>query len=191
MGIAYGKSHTPFSIMLNQASELLASAKVAGSKDKDSGPYYSPSYIDFHLSTAFNRIDIADCRRTHLEIQPRNDGKKIRLWQKTLFPGRCGSAFATRAKPERKRHTGNQAQAFRLRSDARQDERHDRMLKAILQDIQGRKTKGRLGCLGTIRLRRQHAVERKKTTITTPQCSSILWKLPIFCERNDGARYAS
>ena len=82
LGIAYGKSHTPFSIMLNQASELLASAKIAGSQDENSGPYYSPSYIDFHLSTAFNRIDVADCRKNHLEFGRRNTGKKIRLWQK-------------------------------------------------------------------------------------------------------------
>lgn len=70
-GIAYGKSHTPFSIMLDQAEELLKSAKSAGSKDTeaDSGTYFAPAYIDYHLASYFNQVRVDDCRRNHLQIR--------------------------------------------------------------------------------------------------------------------------
>ncbi|MCP4105131.1 MAG: hypothetical protein GY749_06285 [Desulfobacteraceae bacterium] len=79
LGIAYGKSHTPFSIMLDQAEQLLKSAKKAGAKDKRTGLYYSPAYIDYHMSTSFNQLGVEDCRINHLELPGR---KKIRLFQK-------------------------------------------------------------------------------------------------------------
>ncbi|MCP4747954.1 MAG: hypothetical protein GY874_17730 [Desulfobacteraceae bacterium] len=49
LGIAFDKSHTPFSILLDQAEELLAYAKKAGSEDPKSSKFYSPEYIDFHI----------------------------------------------------------------------------------------------------------------------------------------------
>ncbi len=78
LGIAYGKSHTPFSILLNQAGELLKSAKKAGPKDKRSETYYAPAYIDYHLSTNFNQINVSDCRANHLELPEKN----IKLYQR-------------------------------------------------------------------------------------------------------------
>ena len=81
VGIAYGKSHTPFSILLDQAEELLKSAKEGGSQDESSGPYFSPAYIDFHISTSFNQINVADCRLNHLELSSKGK-RKIRLYQK-------------------------------------------------------------------------------------------------------------
>lgn len=77
LGIAFGKSHTPFSMMLSQAEELLKSAKEAGDKHKSA--YYAPTYIDYHLTTAFNRLEVADCRKTHLELPGE---KAIRLYRK-------------------------------------------------------------------------------------------------------------
>ena len=78
-GIAYGKSHTPFSILLNQAEELLASAKKGGVKDERSDNFFSHSYIDFHFSTYFNQINVADSRKNHLELP---GAKPIKLYQK-------------------------------------------------------------------------------------------------------------
>ncbi|MGA2404099.1 MAG: hypothetical protein ABSG91_20725, partial [Syntrophobacteraceae bacterium] len=70
-GIAFGKSHTPFSIMLDQAEELLKSAKKAGSSDSeaDPGTYYAPTYIDYHLASYFNQVRVGDCRKDHLQIR--------------------------------------------------------------------------------------------------------------------------
>jgi len=82
IGIAFGKSHTPFSILLNQAEELLSFAKKAGSNDPNAGKYYAPAYIDYHLSTNYNQINVADSRINHLEIPCMRGKKPIRLYQK-------------------------------------------------------------------------------------------------------------
>ena len=82
LGIAYGGHHTPFSIMLNQAEELLKSAKKAGShhsKDNRAEDYFSASYLDYHLSSHINQIKVSDCRQNHLTLQ---GAKKIKLYQK-------------------------------------------------------------------------------------------------------------
>jgi len=68
IGIAYGKSHTPFSIMFNQAEELLASAKEAGSK-AEHRDFFSPSYIDYHLAVHFNQLKVGNSRKDHLTIE--------------------------------------------------------------------------------------------------------------------------
>jgi DNA-directed RNA polymerase subunit M/transcription elongation factor TFIIS len=83
IGIAFGKSHTPFSILLHQAEELLSFAKKAGSNDLAAGEYYAPAYIDYHLSTSYNnQINVADSRINHLEIPGKQRKKPIRLYQK-------------------------------------------------------------------------------------------------------------
>ena len=82
IGIAFGKSHTPFSILLNQAEELLGFAKKAGSNDPNAGKYYAPAYIDYHLSSNYNQINVADSRINHLEIPGMHGKKPIRLYQK-------------------------------------------------------------------------------------------------------------
>lgn len=69
LGIAYGKTHTPFSIMLNQAEELLKSAKKGGTGDPRSCDYFSPAYIDYHISTNFNQLNVRDSRVNHLQLQ--------------------------------------------------------------------------------------------------------------------------
>lgn len=79
LGIAYGKSHTPFAILLDQAEELLRLAKKKGSQDKRTGDFYMPTYIDYHFSSNFNQISIKDCRTIHMEIKK---DKPIRLYQK-------------------------------------------------------------------------------------------------------------
>jgi len=73
LGIAFGRSHTPFSILLGQAEELLKSAKAAGSlRAADSVEKNDSSvstYIDYHLASRFNQVEVGRCRRTHLEIR--------------------------------------------------------------------------------------------------------------------------
>lgn len=81
LGIAYGKSHTPFSMLLEQADELLKSAKKAGSKDARSDDCFEPAYVDYHMSTGYNNISVEDCRKTHLERSLTAD-KIIKLYSK-------------------------------------------------------------------------------------------------------------
>ncbi|KPA14385.1 hypothetical protein MHK_005406 [Candidatus Magnetomorum sp. HK-1] len=76
LGIAYGKVNTPISLMLNQAESLLTSAKTSGSKDQPN-LFYAPTFIDFHISTNFNQIDISQCRKNYLHLAP-----NMRLYQK-------------------------------------------------------------------------------------------------------------
>jgi len=73
-GIAYGRHHTPFSMMFDQAEELLKSAKKGGSLkmaakgEENPTPYYSPTFIDFHLTSHFNQVKVSDSRNNHLNI---------------------------------------------------------------------------------------------------------------------------
>jgi CRISPR-associated protein Cmr2 len=79
LGIAYGKSHTPFYIMFGQSEELLKSAKKVGSQDKNKGEYYAPTYIDFHISSSYNQIKVSDSRKTHLHLY---EPSAVKLYQK-------------------------------------------------------------------------------------------------------------
>jgi len=79
LGIAYGKSHTPISLLLDQAEELLKSAKAKGSEDDRKDDFYSPTYIDWHLSTSFNQISVQDSRSTH-QVLPGD--RPVRLYRK-------------------------------------------------------------------------------------------------------------
>ena len=79
LGIAYGRSHTPFSILLDQAEELLKSAKQQGSVDSRAVDYFSPTYIDYHLSSHFNQINVNDCRKNHLVLR---GARRLLLYQK-------------------------------------------------------------------------------------------------------------
>lgn len=79
LGIAYGKSHTPISIMADQAEELLKSAKKRGSSrafEKNQAP---PACLDFHLTNRFNQVKVADSRNLHLEQQTPK-GENLRLY---------------------------------------------------------------------------------------------------------------
>jgi hypothetical protein len=82
LGVAFGKSHTPFSILLDQAEELLGSAKKSGAKDPKSSGFYAPAYIDYHIASSYNQVHVADSRMNHLELPTRKDQKSIRLYQK-------------------------------------------------------------------------------------------------------------
>ncbi len=84
LGIAYGKSQTPISILLSQAEELLRGAKRGGSRDPGAGDGYAPSYIDYHLSTTFNTISVEDCRKNHQQtvIRTGDERKTIKLYSK-------------------------------------------------------------------------------------------------------------
>lgn len=81
-GIAYGKSHTPFSIMMDQAEELLKSAKKAGSEllrtEGGSAAYAVPTYIDYHMTSHFNQISVQAARKAHLEFSGPNPVKLTR-----------------------------------------------------------------------------------------------------------------
>ncbi|MBI2470390.1 MAG: hypothetical protein HYV59_04005 [Planctomycetes bacterium] len=87
LGISFGKSHTPFSIMLNQADELLKSAKksrrnkIDNQNDKTNQPY-----IDYHLASNFNQIDVISSRLNHLTIEghyhSQSDRRYLKLYQK-------------------------------------------------------------------------------------------------------------
>lgn len=70
-GIAYGKSHTPFDIMLDQAEELLKSAKRAGSRDSRDAvsEYITPTYIDYHIASNYNQVRVSDSRSRHLQFK--------------------------------------------------------------------------------------------------------------------------
>lgn len=68
LGIAFGKSHTPFSIMLDQAEELLKSAKRAGARDIKTNNDYTPTYLDYHLTSYYNQISVEGCRQVHLKM---------------------------------------------------------------------------------------------------------------------------
>jgi len=85
LGIAYGKVNTPISMLLNQAESLLQSAKTAGSKVQ-TNPHFVPTYIDFHISTLFNQVDISQCRQQYLQLShaPKSDAteKPLYLYQK-------------------------------------------------------------------------------------------------------------
>lgn len=79
IGIAYGKSHTPISILVDQAEELLQSAKKKGSSlaAKNS---YTPSCLDFHLTSRFSQASVADSRGQHLTLVSQK-GERISLYQ--------------------------------------------------------------------------------------------------------------
>lgn len=69
LGISFGKSHTPFSIMLNQAEELLRSAKKTRRNKIDSQmDSTNQPYIDYHLASNFNQIDVKSSRLNHLTL---------------------------------------------------------------------------------------------------------------------------
>lgn len=78
MGIAYAKSHTPISIMVEQAEELLKSAKKKGTS-LSSTENYTPACIDFHMSSHFNQMSVSDCRREHLTQRTRS-GKIMKFY---------------------------------------------------------------------------------------------------------------
>lgn len=57
-GVAIGPARFPFYLLLNLAEELLASAKRGGSQDPEVGPYWTPSYIDFHIQAGSATQDL-------------------------------------------------------------------------------------------------------------------------------------
>jgi len=67
-GIVFAKSHTPFSLLLEQAEELLKSAKKGGSACSNGNKFSPPSYLDFHFFSKLNQIKVADSRRKHLQL---------------------------------------------------------------------------------------------------------------------------
>lgn len=79
LGIAYGRSHTPISIMVDQAEELLKTAKQKGTKigEENTPP---PACIDFHLTSRFNQVNIENCRNQHL-LTKTSAGERLRLYQ--------------------------------------------------------------------------------------------------------------
>lgn len=66
-GIAIGKSHTPFTILLEQAEELLKSAKKAGGANR-TGFSIPLTYLDYHFTSYFNQLRVADCRDLHMHL---------------------------------------------------------------------------------------------------------------------------
>ncbi|MFZ5570168.1 MAG: Cas10/Cmr2 second palm domain-containing protein [Thermodesulfobacteriota bacterium] len=79
LGIAYAKSHTPISMMVDQAEELLKIAKKKGT-DLADGCSYTPACLDFHFSNHFNQVSVSDSRCQHL-IKKTSSNEKIRLYR--------------------------------------------------------------------------------------------------------------
>ncbi len=80
-GIAYGRSHTPISIMINQAGELLKSAKRKGvSLQKAGSDFYKPPCIDFHFTSRFQHDSVEDTRRQHLKLHSRAGAEPLYLY---------------------------------------------------------------------------------------------------------------
>lgn len=67
-GIVFAKSHTPFSLLLEQAEELLKSAKKGGSAGSNGNKFSPPAYIDYHFFSRFNQVKVGDSRRKHLQL---------------------------------------------------------------------------------------------------------------------------
>ncbi|MCR4289098.1 MAG: hypothetical protein NUV86_02410 [Candidatus Scalindua sp.] len=87
LGISFGKSHTPISIMVNQAEELLRSAKKSRLKNnQQNNTTSSEAYIDYHLASDFNQIDVQSSRLNHLTLEGnyRTDSERyyLKLYQK-------------------------------------------------------------------------------------------------------------
>jgi hypothetical protein len=78
-GIAFGKSHTPISILLEQAEELMTSAKRKGLETRPND-LVAPAFLDFHLTTRFNQVGVSETRRTHLALKTAA-GEDLRLHQ--------------------------------------------------------------------------------------------------------------
>ncbi len=102
LGLAFGKHHTPFSLLLGQAEELLTSAKTKGSQDPRCTAYYAPAYVDCHFTTQFNQIRVADSRREHLTQESRQ-GEALSL---TSRPWDQDTAARVWSEAERLAHSG-------------------------------------------------------------------------------------
>ncbi len=74
LGVAFGRSNTPFSMLLNQAEELLKSAKLKGSLDERSSKGYTPSYIDYHFAAQYNHVRALDCRKEQQVLKVQRPG---------------------------------------------------------------------------------------------------------------------
>jgi hypothetical protein len=61
-GVAFAAATYPFYLLRDLAKELLHSAKKTGSSDPKVGPYYAPSYVDFHLVVGPQGADLAAVR---------------------------------------------------------------------------------------------------------------------------------
>jgi len=83
LGVVFAKSHTPFSILLDQADELLKSAKEGGADDTRPrrSAYYAPAYLDFHVFAQFNQVKVAESRQRYL-TREFPTSKKLLLYQK-------------------------------------------------------------------------------------------------------------
>jgi hypothetical protein len=79
MGVAFGRSHTPISIMVSQSEELLKSAKHKGTKLSDANGY-TPACLDFHVTSQFNQARVSDSRKHHMMIKSHD--QQIHLFKK-------------------------------------------------------------------------------------------------------------
>jgi len=61
-GVAVGPARYPFYLLLDLAEELLSSAKRGGSQDPTKTPYWTPSYVDFHLLAGSASQDLPTIR---------------------------------------------------------------------------------------------------------------------------------
>lgn len=98
LGIAYGRSHTPIAILVDQAEELLKSAKQKGTAMAPS-EFYAPACIDFHLASRCNQLHVKDSRTHHLMLKTAK-GTLLNLYggpsiecigRPSLYSGQCAS----------------------------------------------------------------------------------------------------
>jgi hypothetical protein len=79
LGVAFGRANTPFSMLLNQAEELLKSAKVRGSLDARCTGHYAPGYVDYHFAARYNHVRALPCREEQQVLRPEGSKSSLHL----------------------------------------------------------------------------------------------------------------
>lgn len=79
LGVAFGRANTPFSMLLNQAEELLKSAKIKGSLDARCTGHYAPGYVDYHFAARYNHVRALVCREEQQVLRPDNSKSTLYL----------------------------------------------------------------------------------------------------------------
>lgn len=77
LGIAVGKAHHPFRVLLSQSEDLLKEAKKAGSRDPNGRGFWVPSYVDFHLSAQSHQLNIAHTRAIEYSFKSQTEAGEL------------------------------------------------------------------------------------------------------------------
>jgi hypothetical protein len=77
LGVAVGKAHHPFRVLLSQSEDLLQAAKMAGSCDPDGHDFWVPSYIDFHQSAQSHQLNVAHTREINYSFKSQTEAGEL------------------------------------------------------------------------------------------------------------------